>query len=99
MLLNFHGFTNFLMVDDCNMDECLKSSWHLVYYQVSGEPVITGCSHQLDIYLRQCGLACKLITDHHHEILFLAFKIFAVGLGHKIILTAKFSRSTVPDCE
>ena len=34
----------FLMVDDCSMDECLKSSWRLVYYQVSGEPGIVGCS-------------------------------------------------------
>ena len=30
----------FLTIDDCNMDECLESSWDLVYYQVSGEPGI-----------------------------------------------------------
>ena len=34
----------FLMVDDYNMDEHLESFWYLVYYQVSGEPGITGCS-------------------------------------------------------
>ena len=27
----------FLTVDYCNMDERLESSWHLVYYQVSGK--------------------------------------------------------------
>ena len=48
----------FLTVDYCNMDE---GSWRLVYYQVSGEPGITHCSRRLDIYLVECGLACKLI--------------------------------------
>ena len=43
------------------MDEHLESSWRLVYYQVSGEPGIARCSHQSDIYLRECGLARKLI--------------------------------------
>ena len=65
MLLNFHGFSQyvkfFLTVDDCNMDEFLESSWHLVYYQVSGEPGIAGCSFRSDIYLGKCGLLCKLI--------------------------------------
>ena len=41
----------FLTVDDYNMDERLESSWRLVYYQVSGEPGIAGCSHRSDIYL------------------------------------------------
>ena len=45
------------MVDDCNMNEHLESSWHLVYYRVSGEPGIAGYSRQSDIYLRECGLA------------------------------------------
>ena len=52
----------FLTVDDYNMDESLESSWRLVYYQVSGEPGITDCSHRSDIYLggvRTC--AGKLI--------------------------------------
>ena len=39
----------FLTVDDCNMDECLESSWRLVYYQVSGEPGIARRSRQSDI--------------------------------------------------
>ena len=50
----------FLMIDDYNMDERLESSWHLVYYQVSGEPGIAGCSRRSDIYLGECGLACRL---------------------------------------
>ena len=49
----------FLTVDDCNMDKLLESSWRLsIYYQVSGEPWITGCSLRL---LGECGPACKLI--------------------------------------
>ena len=51
----------FLTVDDHNMDKRLESSWHLVYYQVSGEPGIAGCSRRSDIYLGECGLARKLI--------------------------------------
>ena len=51
----------FLIVDDCNMDERLESSWCLVYYQVSGEPGITGYGRRSDIYLGECGLAHKLI--------------------------------------
>ena len=47
----------FLTVDDCSMDERLESSWRLVYYQVSGEPGIAGCSRRLDIYPGECGLA------------------------------------------
>ena len=38
---NFRGVK--FMVDDYNVDECLESSWCLVYYQVSGEPGIAGC--------------------------------------------------------
>ena len=41
---------NFLKVDGYNMDEHLESSWRLVYYQVSREPGIAGCSCQSDIY-------------------------------------------------
>ena len=51
----------FLTVDDCNMDERLESLWRLVYYQVSGGPGISRCSHQSHIYLGECGLARKLI--------------------------------------
>ena len=63
----------FLTVDDCSMDECQESSWPLVYYQVSGQPGIPGCSHQSDIYLGECGLARdSLFTDHRRVILFFA---------------------------
>ena len=34
----------FLMVDDYKIDEHLKCSLHLVYYEVSGEPGVTGCN-------------------------------------------------------
>ena len=84
----------FLAVDYYNMDEHLESSWRLVYYQVSGEPGIARCSRQSDIYLVECGLARKL-SDHRRVILFFVCLIFAVDLDHEIILTAKFSRSTV----
>ena len=43
------------------MDKSLESSWHSVYFQVSGEPGIARCSRRSDIYLGECGLACKLI--------------------------------------
>ena len=47
----FHSILEILlMVDDCNMDEHLESSWRLVYYQVSGEPGIACCSRRSDIY-------------------------------------------------
>ena len=60
----------FLMVDDCNTDELLESSWRLVYYQVSGEP---GNSFRLDIYPGECvDLHANLFTDHRCIILFLA---------------------------
>ena len=63
----------FLTVDDCSMDERLESSWRLVYYQVSEEPGITGCSRRSDIYLGECGLArASLFTDHSRVILFFA---------------------------
>ena len=48
----------FLTVDDYNMDERLVSSYRLVYYCVSGEPRIAGCSRRSDIYPGECGLAC-----------------------------------------
>ena len=40
-------------------------------------------------------LRASLFTDHRRVILFFACLIFAVGLNREIILTAKFSRSTV----
>ena len=71
MLLNFCGFIRFVdffffKIDEYNMDEHLESSWRLVYYQVSGEQGIAGCSHRSDIYPRECGLVrASLFTDHH----------------------------------
>ena len=41
----------FLTIGDYNMDELLESFFHLVYYQVSGEPGIAGCSCRSEIYL------------------------------------------------
>ena len=38
------------------MDERLESSYCLVYYWVSGEPGIAGCSHRLDIYRGEVDL-------------------------------------------
>ena len=58
MLLNFRGFVqsaNFFMVDVYNMDEHLKSFYRLVYYWVSGEWGIAGCSSRSDIYPGECG--------------------------------------------
>ena len=83
----------FLTVDDCNMDECLESLWLLVYYQVSGEPGIARCSHRSDIYLGSVDLRASLFTDHRRVIYF--SRVSAVGLDREIILSAKFSRSTV----
>ena len=40
----------FLMVNGYNLDEHLESSERLVYYQVTGEPGIAGCSRRSDIY-------------------------------------------------
>ena len=48
---------NFLTVNGYNMDEYLESSERLVYYQVTGEPGIAGCSRRSDIYiLGGCGV-------------------------------------------
>ena len=52
----FHLQFFFLMVTIC-----VKRSWHLICYQVSGELSITGCdavtvsSCRSDIYLGRCG--------------------------------------------
>ena len=55
-----------LTIDDCNMDERLESSLHLVYYQVSGEPGIACCSCRLDNYSTSgsVDLHASLFTDH-----------------------------------
>ena len=55
----------FLTVADYNMDEHLESSYRLVYYLVSGEPGIAGCSCRSDIYPGECGLVhTSLFIDH-----------------------------------
>ena len=63
----FHSIREiFLTVNGYNMEEDLESSDCLVYYQISGEPGITGCSYRSDIYLGGCGLrahAYSLIID------------------------------------
>ena len=46
----------FLTINGYNVDKHLESSKRLVYYQVTGEPGIAGCSHRSDIYLGGCGL-------------------------------------------
>ena len=77
-----------------DMDEHLESSWHLVCYQVSGESGIARCV--IDIGHSPHGVwTCKLIHWSSLHSLFFACLIFAFDLDHKIILTAKFSRSTV----
>ena len=86
----------FLTIKDCNMDERLESSWGLVYYQVSGEPGITSCVVVHRTFTPwSVNLCASIFTDHRHVILFVACLIFTVGLNCEIILTAKFSRSTV----
>ena len=50
----------FSMVDCYNMDKHLECSYHLIYYQVSGELGITGCRH-LPQWVWTCIHACSLI--------------------------------------
>ena len=72
VLLNFRGFVLsmnfFLTTNDYNMDECLESSYRLVYYRVSGEPGIAGCSRRSDIYPGECGLACASLFINCHRV-------------------------------
>jgi len=69
------------------MDECLESSWRLVYYQVSGEQGIAGCSRQSDIYLRECGLAhASFFTVHRHVILYFNFYVKFLRLDSTVKL-------------
>ena len=51
------------------------------------------CSHRLDIYPRECGIArASLFIDRRR--IFTCYN-FAVGCNREIILTAKISRSMV----
>ena len=81
---------NFVVVNDCNMDKRLESSWHLVYYQVSGEQGIAAVVVDQTFTLGSVDLHASSFTDHHRVILFFACLIFVVGLNYKIILTMKF---------
>ena len=76
------------------MDKRFESFWCLVYYLVLGEP---GIAVVVDPTFNSgsVDLRANLFTDHHRVILFFACLIFAVDLDCEIILTAKFSRSTV----
>ena len=102
-MLNFHGFarsTNFLLTDDSYniyMDECLEREC-LVYYEVSGEPGITGCSRQSDIYLGGCGRVhtYSLIITAYELFVFVFSRVKFSQLVSTTVLTVKFSRSTVP---
>ena len=63
----------FFTVDNYNTDELLESSWRVVYYQVSGEPGIAGCSFRSDIFPGEyVDLRANLFTDNHCVILFFA---------------------------
>ena len=61
----FRSIRKILTADGYNMDECVESSWRLVYYQVSEEPGIAHCSRRLDIYIPRgvwtCAQAYSLI--------------------------------------
>ena len=74
VLLNFHGSFNLQIFYTLwlHMDKHLEHSQCLVYYQVLGEPGITGCnaagvrsSRQSDIHLGRCGSACTLNNKYH----------------------------------
>ena len=89
----------FLMVNGYNMDEHLESSKHLVYYQVTGEPGIAGCSRQSDIYLGMGGgwsLHAHLLIDHCYVSSIFVCLIFAVGLGREIINTEIYPIYGIP---
>ena len=73
----------FLIVDDCNMDECLESSWHLVYYQISGEPGIGPVVVDRTFTSGSVDLRASLFIDHCRVILFFACLIFAVDLDYR----------------
>ena len=76
----------FLTVDDHNMDECMESSYRLVYYRVSGEPGSAGYSCRSDIYPGGCGLACaRLFVDCQRVSLIFACWNFMVGRDHENI--------------
>ena len=83
--LQFHSIRKiFILVDGCNIDKHLAFSLH-----VSGEPGIAGCSRRLDIYLRECGLARKLIhaTQFYFFVKFSRLNLTMKLFNSKIFLT------------
>ena len=91
--LNFHSFVylqNFLMVDGYNNGQTPGAFLaFFVYYQVSLAVVInwTFTSGGVDLITHS-------FIDHHCMFFFQGW-MFTVGLNHNIILTEKFSQSTV----
>ena len=86
----------FLTVDDYNMDKRLESSWGLVYstrYQESQGSLTVVINRTFNS--GSVDLRTSLFTDHRRVILFFVCLIFAFGLDCEIILTVKFSQSTV----
>ena len=85
VLLNFRGFVRsenfFLTVDDARYQESQGSLAVVVDWTFTPGSV---------------DLRASLFTDHRRVFLFFECLIFAVGLDREIILTATFSRSTVP---
>ena len=61
-LLRFLSICKILMVDSCNMDECLESS--LAFSLPLGQPGVAGSSRRSDIYLRGCGLVHARMFIH-----------------------------------
>ena len=86
----------FLTVNSYYIDEHLENSWRLVYYQVAGEPGIADCSRQYRTFTSGDVDFVHMLT-HWSSPRNLYFHVlnFAVGLDCEIILTTKFSRSTV----
>ena len=82
------------MVDGCNMDD---ASMNLIYAVQSRNQESQGSLAVVVNWTFTPGsvdLHTSFFTNHRRVILFFACEIFVVVLNHKIILTAKFSRST-----
>ena len=97
VLLNFRGLfqsANFFF-----------NIWQLQYGWALGELLVFSQESQRSLAvvvdrtfnLESVDLHASLFSDYRYVILFFAGLILAVGLDHEIILTAKFSWSTVID--
>ena len=62
---------NFLRVDDCNMDELLESSWHLVTRYQESQGLLAVFFNQT-FTLGNVDLGANLFIDHRRIILFFA---------------------------